>query len=74
MADQKATTALQWTSNYGWWQRGEDSADNNDNKTTINKCVVAEAEDDDGWQEAGRCSGGRGGMYHVHFFTIVPQL
>jgi hypothetical protein len=51
----------QRTSNYGWWQKGIDSADdNNDIKKTINKCVMAEAEDDDGLQEVGHGGGGRG--------------
>ncbi len=42
----------QWTSNYG--------AEGNDNKTTMNSCAAAEAEDNDGWQEAGRGGGGGG--------------
>jgi hypothetical protein len=55
--------------NYAQWRTTNDSTDNNYNKTTINKCLAAEAEDDNGWQEAGRGGGGRGGMCHVHFFT-----
>jgi hypothetical protein len=40
-------TAWQRTSNYGWWQRGNKGVDNNNNKTTINKHVAAEAVDKD---------------------------
>ncbi len=64
-----ATVASQGTSNYGWWWRGYHGDDNNDNKTTINKFSAAEAKDDNGWQEARRSVGSRGGMCHVHFFT-----
>jgi hypothetical protein len=46
--------------NYGWWWRGDKGSDNNNNNTAINKCEVAEAEDEDGWQEAGCGGGGRG--------------
>jgi hypothetical protein len=45
---------------------GDNGADDNDKKTTINKYLAAEAEDDDGWQEVGR-SGGGGGV------TVVQQ-
>ncbi len=51
-----------------WW-RGDDGTDNNDNKTTINKYVAAEAEDYNGWQEAGPGGGGGGGTCHAHLFT-----
>ncbi len=44
--------AWQRTSNYGWWQSCNDGTDNNDSKTAINKCAEAEAEDNNGWQEA----------------------
>jgi hypothetical protein len=37
--------AWQWTSNCGRWRRSDNGADNKDNKTTINKCAAAEAED-----------------------------
>jgi hypothetical protein len=57
-ADGKATTVWQRTSNYVWWHRGNKGADNNDNKTTINKCAAAEAVDKDYGQEAGHNGGG----------------
>jgi hypothetical protein len=50
----------QRTRNYGWWQRGDNGADDNDKKTAINKYVGAEADNNDGWQEAGRSGGDRG--------------
>jgi hypothetical protein len=56
----------QWTHNFGRWRRGDNGADDNNNKTTINKCAAVGAEDDNGWQEAGRIDG-VGGM------TVVRQ-
>ncbi len=53
--DGKATTVWQQKKNYSWWWRGNIGADNNDNKTTINKCAAAEGKNDDGRQEAGAC-------------------
>jgi hypothetical protein len=47
----------QRTRNCSWWWRGNNGADNNNKNTRINKCVVAEAEDNNGWQEAGHGSG-----------------
>jgi hypothetical protein len=44
MADGKATPVWQLTSKYSWWRRGNDGADNNDNKTTIIKCAASEVE------------------------------
>ncbi len=41
-------------------KQGNKGTDNKDNKTAINKCAVAEAEDKDGWQEAGHGGGGGG--------------
>jgi hypothetical protein len=52
VANGKSTTAWQWTSNYSWWQRGDNSADNNNIKTTTNKCAAAEVEDNKGQKEA----------------------
>jgi hypothetical protein len=41
----------QRTSNYGQWQKNNDGTDNNDSKTTINKCAAVELEEDNSWQE-----------------------
>jgi hypothetical protein len=51
-AEGNTTTAWQRASNYGLWWRSNDGTKDNDNKTKINICVVAEAEDNNGWQEA----------------------
>ncbi len=40
------------TSSYSRWQRSVDGAGDNNNKTTINRCPVAEAEDNNSWREA----------------------
>ncbi len=71
---EKTRCMEQRTSNYGQWQRGNDGADDNNNKTTINKCAAAEVEDNDDWQEVGW--GGVGGgatvvrLWRRHSFAI----
>ncbi len=66
-----AAEEMQWmeqqTSNYSCWRRGDNGADDNNKKTTINKCAAAEAEDDNGWREVGHGGGARG-------VTVVQQL
>jgi hypothetical protein len=47
-----------------------DGTDDKDNKTTINKYLAAEAEDNEGLQEAGGSGGYRGGTCHVHFYML----
>ncbi len=74
----------QRTSNYVWWWRGNNNAGNNNKKQQSTNvrwqrwrtCATAEAEDDNGWQEAG-CSGGGKGATVVrqqtrNSFTIKP--
>jgi hypothetical protein len=67
-----AAEQMRWmeqrTSNYGWWQRGDNGADDNDKKQQPRNvqrqrrrmCAAQEAEDDDGWREAGHGGGGGG--------------
>jgi hypothetical protein len=58
----------QRTSKYGQWRRGNNNNDNNIKKhqsTNVwrqrrRTCTAAEAEDNNGWQEAGRSGGGKG--------------
>ncbi len=64
-----ATTNGNQQSNNAQRRMSDDGTVNKDNKKTINKCLAAEVEDDYGWQEAGHCGGGGGGMCHVHFLT-----
>jgi hypothetical protein len=66
MVGEKMQQMEQWSSNYGWWWRGDNGADYNNNKK-INKWVVAEAEDNNSWLEVG-CHGGGGGATVVQWW------